>query len=106
MANFEGGGGGGRALAEKKRNFWSKLSRIPFLACFLKTLPAAQKIFLKTGSLHCFWRARKIKLVNVKKSAKFSNFFEKTGPLEKILSPPRKISAAEKKFCRSYVHPG
>ena len=70
----------------KKRNFFVKIfRRVPknaFLACFLKSLPEAHKIFHKIGSLYYFGRARKIKLIDLnKRSTQVSNFFETPPPI-------------------------
>ena len=75
----------GSRRQKKKRIFWSKFFknclRTPFLACFFKTLPPAQKIWPKYTE-QCFGRARKINLVELrkKKPSKLSRTFLKICP--------------------------
>ena len=77
-----GGGGGGHT--PKKRNFlvriFQKVPKNAFLAGF----------FFQVRTKQCFGRARKISLVNLKRSRQnFRKFFEnQSPPLEKILDPP------------------
>ena len=81
---FEGG-----ARAEKSDFFWSKFFRKmpkkPFRPV-LKHLPAAKKNFHKIQLLYFYRKARKIKLVDLKK--KLTKLFEKTAALEKFLRTP------------------
>ena len=67
--------------APRKRNFSVKIFLERFLGLvFLKNLPAAHNTFHTIGSLYYFRRARKIKLVDLKKDHKICNFFFRKHP--------------------------
>ena len=76
----------------KKRNFSVKvIQKVPknaFFGLFFQNSACGAEILGIIGTKHCFGRARKIYLVDLKKrSTKFSKIFWKS-PLEKILDPP------------------
>ena len=94
--NFEGG------ARRKNAIFCSKVFKncikTPFLACFLKKLTAAQKIWSKLGLYSYLGELKKINLVDLKKEVEksflkirefFENhfFFENPPPLEEFLDP-------------------
>ena len=71
-------------------NFSKKCPKTPFWPVFSKFC-LRLKTFDQKRSFWCFGRARKIKLIDLKKSStRFSKFFWKSAPphLEKILDPP------------------
>ena len=80
---------------QKNAIFWSKISKkLPikrlFLAFFFTTFCLRHRNLFKWRSLQWYMRARKISLVDLKKSAKFSQFFWKSAPL--TLDPPLNTS--------------
>ena len=81
--NIEGEGGGGRggARVEKKTRFFdqlfSKNAKNAVLACFFQNFACGAGNLAKARSFHCFGKARKINLVDLKKVDKnFENFLK------------------------------
>ena len=70
--------------------FSKKCPKTAFLTCFFfQKFACGAENMAKTGTIYCFRRARKINLVDLKKSRQnFWSFFKIPNPLQKILDQP------------------